>query len=98
VLRSESKAPRKRGRDATTPGKTTIRASKCKRVVTIDCAGGATVELKRNAVAETARVLLGELPGDEDAEETKDLTVDCSLPQLRIGSVRRRASSRLETR
>ncbi|KAG2805466.1 hypothetical protein PC129_g14510 [Phytophthora cactorum] len=41
------------------PSKTTIRASKCKRVVNVDCGDGKfTVELKRKAIKETARVLL----------------------------------------
>ncbi|ETP52482.1 hypothetical protein, variant 2 [Phytophthora nicotianae P10297] len=44
---------------AKTPSKTTFRASKCKRVVTLDCGDGKfTVELKRKAIGEAARVLL----------------------------------------
>ncbi|KAE9357020.1 hypothetical protein PF008_g3361 [Phytophthora fragariae] len=60
VLRNKAeKAPKKRGRDATAPGKATIRQSKCKRVVAIDCGDGEfSVELKRKAIGNTARVLL----------------------------------------
>ncbi|KAL3658818.1 hypothetical protein V7S43_016186 [Phytophthora oleae] len=59
VLKKSGKGLKKRGRNGTTPNKTTIRASKCKRVITIDCGEGELcVELKRKAVGEAARVLL----------------------------------------
>lgn len=60
VLRKKSNVGTKRGRDGTTPSKTTIRVSKCQRVVAVDCGDGEfSVELKRKAIGETARVLLG---------------------------------------
>ncbi|KAG6602980.1 protein phosphatase 2C 25 [Phytophthora cinnamomi] len=60
VLRKKAgKAPKKHGRDATAPGKATIRTSKCKRVVTVDCAERPfSVEMKRKAIRSAARVLL----------------------------------------
>ncbi|KAG3237167.1 hypothetical protein PI124_g17842 [Phytophthora idaei] len=49
----------KKKNELKSPSRTTIRASKCKRVVNVDCGDGKfTVELKRQAIKETARVLL----------------------------------------
>ncbi|KAG6960022.1 hypothetical protein JG688_00009812 [Phytophthora aleatoria] len=46
----------KKKNELKSPSKTTIRASKCKRVVNVDCGDGKfTVELKRKAIKETAR-------------------------------------------